>query len=130
MNFFYLVFSNCLVSYSQYLGMCLMYLCYLSLTTPTQCYPVFITKQFELNVYKQQLPGLHQEPPKMKDAIQYLNSQRHILGTENLPKTLPWFVLILISLQRWQHRARNETKQFVSPHLIGPQLHQHDLTSK
>ena len=44
--------------------------------------------------------------------------------------TLPWFVLILIFLQRWQHRARNETKHFVSPHLIGPQLHQHDLASK
>ena len=39
-------------------------------------------------------------------------------------KTLPWFVLILISLQRWQHRACKETKHFVSPHMIGPQLHQ------
>ena len=46
------------------------------------------------------------------------------------PKTLPWFVLILISLERWQHRARNKTKHFVSPHLIGPQLHKHDLVSK
>ena len=27
-----------------------------------------------------------------------------------------------ISLQRWQHRARKETKHFVSPHLIGPEL--------
>ena len=26
------------------------------------------------------------------------------------------------SLQRWQHRVRNETKHFVSPHLIGPQF--------
>ena len=52
------------------------------------------------------------------------------LVQETFPKTLPRFVLILISLQRWQHRARNETKQFVSPHLIGPQLHQHDLASK
>ena len=49
------------------------------------------------------------------------------LVQETFPKTLPRFVLILISLQRWQHRARNETKHFVSPHLIGPQLHQHDL---
>ena len=39
------------------------------------------------------------------------------------PTLCPGFVLILISLQRWQHRARNETKHFVSPHLIGPQLH-------
>ena len=37
---------------------------------------------------------------------------------------------ILISLQRWQHRARKEAKHFVSPHLIGPQLHQLDLASK
>ena len=35
---------------------------------------------------------------------------------------LPRFVLILISLQRWQHRVRNPTKHFVSPHLIGPQF--------
>ena len=48
----------------------------------------------------------------------------------NLLQDLPWFVLILIYLQRWQHRVRNETKHFVSPHLIGPQLHQHDLASK
>ena len=39
-------------------------------------------------------------------------------------------IYILISLQRWQHRVRNETKHFVSPHLIGPQLHQYDLVSK
>ena len=52
------------------------------------------------------------------------------LVQETYPKTLPRFVLILISLQRWQHRARNETKHFVSLHLIGPQLHQHDLASK
>ena len=44
------------------------------------------------------------------------------LVQETFPKTLPRFVLILISLQRWQHRVRNETKQFVSPHLIGPQF--------
>ena len=44
------------------------------------------------------------------------------LVQETFPKTLPWFVLILISLQRWQHRVRNETKHFVSPHLIGPQF--------
>ena len=43
---------------------------------------------------------------------------------ETFPKTLPRFVLILISLQRWQHRAHKETKHFVSPHLIGPQLPQ------
>ena len=42
------------------------------------------------------------------------------LVQETFPKTLPRFVLILISLQRWQHRVRNETKHFVSPHLIGP----------
>ena len=52
------------------------------------------------------------------------------LVQETFPKTLPRFVLILISLQRWQHRARNETKHFVSQHLIGPQLHQHDSASK
>ena len=56
------------------------------------------------------------------------NSRFLVLKT--FPKTLPRFVLILISIQRWQHRARNETKHFVSPHLIGPQLHQHDLASK
>ena len=44
------------------------------------------------------------------------------LVQETFPKTLPQFVLILISLQRWQHRVRNETKHFVSPHLIGPQF--------
>ena len=44
------------------------------------------------------------------------------LAQETFPKTLPRFVLILISLQRWQHRVRNETKHFVSPHLIGPQF--------
>ena len=44
------------------------------------------------------------------------------LVQETFPKTLPRFVLILISLQRWQHRKRNETKHFVSPHLIGPQF--------
>ena len=42
------------------------------------------------------------------------------LVQETFPKTLPRFILILISLQRWQHRARNKTKHFVSPHLIGP----------
>ena len=44
------------------------------------------------------------------------------LVQETFSKTLPRFVLILISLQRWQHRVRNETKHFVSPHLIGPQF--------
>ena len=44
------------------------------------------------------------------------------LVQETFPKTLPRFVLILIFLQRWQHRVRNETKHFVSPYLIGPQL--------
>ena len=44
------------------------------------------------------------------------------LVQETFPKTLSRFALILISLQRWQHRVRNETKQFVSPHLIGPQF--------
>ena len=44
------------------------------------------------------------------------------LVQETFPKTLPRFVLILISLQRWQHRLRIETKNFVSPHLIGPQF--------
>ena len=44
------------------------------------------------------------------------------LVQETFPKTLPQFVLILISLQRWQHRVRNKTKHFVSPHLIGPQF--------
>ena len=41
---------------------------------------------------------------------------------ETFPKTLLRFVLILISLQRWQHRVRNETKHFVAPHQIGPQF--------
>ena len=45
-----------------------------------------------------------------------------LLVQETFPKTLPRFVLILISLQRWQHRVRNETKHSVSPHLIGPQF--------
>ena len=40
------------------------------------------------------------------------------LVQETFPKTLPRFVLILVSLQRWQH----ETKHSVSPHLIGPQF--------
>ena len=44
------------------------------------------------------------------------------LVQETFPKTLPRFVLILISLQRWQRRVRNETKHFVSPHLTGPQF--------
>ena len=50
------------------------------------------------------------------------------LVQETFPKTLLRFVLILISLQRWQHRVRNETKHFVSPHLIGPQFlaYQHE----
>ena len=48
--------------------------------------------------------------------LRYLLSQRQIL-----PKTLPRLVLILISLQRWQHRARNETKHFVSLHLVSKQ---------
>ena len=60
----------------------------------------------------------------------YILSQRQILGTGNLPQDSVPFVLILISLQKWQHIARNETKHFMSPHLIGPQLHQHDLASK
>ena len=53
-----------------------------------------------------------------------LLSQQQILCTGNLPqaKTLLRFVLILISLQRWQHRGHNETKHFASPHLIGPQF--------
>ena len=62
-------------------------------------------------------------------CLQYSPNGRFLVQ-ETFPKTLPWFVLILISLQRWQHRTRNETKHFVSPHLIGPQLHQHDLASK
>ena len=44
------------------------------------------------------------------------------LVQETFPKTLPRFVLILISLQRWQHRVCNETKHFVSLHMIGPQF--------
>ena len=57
-------------------------------------------------------------------------SHGRFLVQETFPKTLPRFVLILISLQRWQQRAHKETKHFVSPHLIGPQLHQHDSASK
>ena len=54
------------------------------------------------------------------------------LVQETFPKTLPRFVLILISLQRWQHRVRNETKHFVSPHLIGPQFlaNQHETNQR
>ena len=44
------------------------------------------------------------------------------LVQKTFPKTLPRFVLILISLQRWQHRVRNEPKHLVSPHLIGRQF--------
>ena len=44
------------------------------------------------------------------------------LVRETFPKTLPRFVLILISLQRWQHKVRSETKYFVSLHLIGHQF--------
>ena len=52
----------------------------------------------------------------------YYSPNGRFLVQETFPKTLPHFVLILISLQRWQHRVRNETKHFVSPHLIGPQF--------
>ena len=52
----------------------------------------------------------------------YYSPNGRFLVQETFPKTLPRFVLILISLQRWQHRVRNETKHFVSPHLIGPQF--------
>ena len=45
----------------------------------------------------------------------YVLSQRQILGT-TFPKTLPLFVLILIYLQRWQHRAHNGTKHL--PHTM------------
>ena len=65
----------------------------------------------------------------LKLEIVYSPNGRFLVQ-ETFPKTLPRYVLILISLQGWQHRARNENKHFVSPHLIGPQLHQHDLASK
>ena len=59
-----------------------------------------------------------------------LLSQRQILGTGNPPQdSAPVCINIDISPEM-QHRARNETKHFVSPYLIGPQLHQHDLASK
>ena len=84
--------------------------------------------------------GLHTkfQPFKLKSGIFQILNQEFIsnfksetplpyspngrfLVQETFPKTLPQFVLLLISLQRWQHKARNETKHFVSPHLIGPQ---------
>ena len=65
----------------------------------------------------------------MKLKYSYSPNGRFLVK-ETFPKTLPRFVLILISLQRWQHRVRKETKHFVSPHLIGLQLHQHDSASK
>ena len=52
--------------------------------------------------------------------IRYSRNGRFLVQ-ETFPKTAP-FVLILISLQRWQHTVRNELKHFVSPHLIGPQF--------
>ena len=52
----------------------------------------------------------------------YYSPNGRFLVQETFPKTLPRFVLILIYLQRWQHRVRNETKHFVSLHLIGPQF--------
>ena len=53
------------------------------------------------------------------------------LVQETFPKTLPRFVLILI-YQRWQHRLRIETKNFVSPHLIGLQFlaNQHETNQR
>ena len=63
-------------------------------------------------------------------SLTRLLSQRQILSTGNLPQGSAPVVLILISLQRWQHRVCNETKHFVSWHRIGPQLHQLDLASK
>ena len=53
---------------------------------------------------------------------QFYSPNGRFLVQETFPKTLPRFVLILISLQRWQHRVRNETQHFVSPHLICPQF--------
>ena len=58
-------------------------------------------------------------------SANYYTPNGRFLVQETFPKTLPQFVSILITLQRWQHIARKETKHFVSPHLIGPQLHQH-----
>ena len=57
---------------------------------------------------------------RFREATPEILSQRQILGTGNLPQDSAWFVLILISLQRWQHGAHNETKHCVSQHLIGP----------
>ena len=56
------------------------------------------------------------------DHSHYYSPNGRFLVQETFPKTLPRFVLILISLQRWQHRVCNETKHFVSQHLIGPQF--------
>ena len=58
----------------------------------------------------------------MADPGSIYSPKCRFLVQETFPKTLPRFVLILISLQRWQHRVRNETKHFVSPHLIGLQF--------
>ena len=52
----------------------------------------------------------------------YVNRRTYERPLQPRSSPLPRFVLILISLQRWQHRARKETKHFVSPHLIGPQF--------
>ena len=54
--------------------------------------------------------------------MQLYSPNGRFLVQETLTKTLSRFVLILISLQRWQHRLRIETKNFVSPHLIGSQF--------
>ena len=65
----------------------------------------------------------------MQQYVYMYSPNSRFLVQETFPKTLPRFVLILVSLQRWQHRVRKETKHFVSSHLIGPQLYQHDSAS-
>ena len=60
----------------------------------------------------------------------YVLSQRQILGTGNLPQdSAPVCINIDISPEMAAQSA-HQTKHFVSPHLIGPQLHQLDLASK
>ena len=68
---------------------------------------------------------------KRDNLLHFYSPNGRFLVQETFSKTLPRFVLILISLQRWQQRVRNETKHFVSPHLIGPQFlaNQHESTA-
>ena len=87
---------------------------------------------FNLSIGQWNINGYYSKSAdiNVREQILKYSPNGRFLVQQALPKTLHWFVLILISLQRWQHRARNETKHFVSPRLIGPQLQPHDLAAK